>query len=149
MPLGLRNAPDSFQRRINVILPTVRWQIVLVSLYSVEILSRSPRKYIGHVRKVVTVLHNIGVMLKLKKYRSSKETINYLGHFISSGSLKIATHTTDAITELKETSKFTGRRSCLGLCNVLRRFVPNFSPLAAPSTARLQKDQRNSFGLFI
>lgn len=125
---------------------TLRWQYALSYLDDIVIFSRTPQEHIGHVRKVLTLLHDAGVTLQLKKCKFFTETINYLGHVIRPRRLDISSHTTDAIRGLKALTSLTELRSFLGLCNVFRRFVPNFARLAAPLHQRLKKDQPATFG---
>lgn len=53
--------------------------------------------------------------------------------------------TTAAVRELIDPSTQTELRSISGLCKVYRRFVPNFSRVAAPLHKKLRKDQHTSF----
>lgn len=73
------------------------------------------------------------------------ETINYLNHVIRPGRLEIAKTTTKAIQELQDPTAQTEVRSFLDLCNVFRRFLPNFLQTAAPLNKKLQKGQPKSF----
>lgn len=70
MLFGFRNAPDTFQRTLAFLFS--RWDgnthlYISTTLWS----SPDPHKDIGHVRKVLTLLRNAGVVLKLKEWRSS------------------------------------------------------------------------------
>ena len=47
---------------------------------------------------------------------------------------------TQAVEKFKEPTMQMELRSFLGLCNVYRRFVPNFARTAAPSNALLRKE---------
>lgn len=60
--------------------------------------------------------------------------------------LEIALHTTDAISGLKTPTNLTELRSFLGLCNVFRRFAPNFTFLAAPLNMKLKINQPATLG---
>lgn len=67
MLFGLRDAPRTFQRTLNVIVFSKKWQFVLVHLEDIVVFSKTPQQLIGHVRKVLSVLHSAGT-LKPKKY---------------------------------------------------------------------------------
>lgn len=57
----------------------------------------------------------------------------------------VSTKTCDAVKNFKPLRSVTDVRSFLGLCNVFRRFIPNFARVAAPLTAKLEKDHPQRF----
>lgn len=67
MPFGIRNAPGSFQRTVEVILVTVKGQFQLVYLEDTVIFSHTTEEHIQHIREVLTLLKNTAVNLKLRK----------------------------------------------------------------------------------
>lgn len=74
-------------------------------LDDIVIFSGAPDKRIGHVCKVLTLLCNVGVTLKLKKRKVLIETIDFLGYVIRPRHLGISSHTTDAKHGLKAPTK--------------------------------------------
>lgn len=107
IPLGLKNAPATFQRAVDILLMTVKWQFALVYLEDIVTFSTTPRQHIEHTKKVLGLLSKAGVSLKLKKCRFFTTTIDYLGHVIRPGRLEIASHTGDAIRGLKPSTILT------------------------------------------
>ena len=67
--------------------------------------------------------------------------MDYLGHVVTPGKLHIATTNTQAVEGFKLPRTQTELKSFLGLCNVYRRFVPNFSRTAAPLQRLLRKGE--------
>lgn len=67
MPFGLRNAPATFQRALDIVLSGVRWQTCLVYLDDVVVFSRSYEEHVDHVDHIPSLLAEAGVKLKLKK----------------------------------------------------------------------------------
>lgn len=54
-------------------------------------------------------------------------------------------HTIDAVHVLEPPTKLTELLSFFGLCNVIRRFVPNFAGVATLLNKKLRKDHLQTF----
>jgi Reverse transcriptase (RNA-dependent DNA polymerase) len=76
LPFGLRNAPATFQRAIDIILSGVKWKTCLVYLDDVIVFSGSRSAHLAHVAEVLTLLGNAGLSLKLKKCHFFSETVD-------------------------------------------------------------------------
>ena len=146
LPFGLRNAPATFQRAIDIILSGVKWKTCLVYLDDVIVFSSSRQAHLAHVAEALTLLGNAGLSLKLSKCHFFSETVDYLGHVIRPGRLGVAEKNTTALRTAPLPRTQTELRSFLGLCNVYRRFVPRFSALAAPLNALLCKGMPPQLG---
>ena len=83
MSFGLRNAPSTFQRTIDIILATAKWQYAIVYLDDIIIFSNSVEEHLVHVSKVLDMLQRAGMTLKLKKCFFLEERVDYLGHIVS------------------------------------------------------------------
>jgi Reverse transcriptase (RNA-dependent DNA polymerase) len=90
LPFGLRNAPATFQRAIDIILSGVKWKTCLVYLDNVIVFSENRAAHLTHVAEVLTLLGNAGMSLKLKKCHCFSNTVDYLGHVIRPGRLGVA-----------------------------------------------------------
>ena len=141
MPFGLMNAPATFQRILDIVLAAYKWQTCLVYLDDIVIFSRDIESHFRHVEEVLMALQRANITLKLRKCDFFTEKIRYLGHIIEPGKLKIDEAVVAPLREAKHPMSKTELRSFLGLCNVYRRFVKDFSKIAAPLTALLTNDQ--------
>ena len=145
MPFGLSNAPATFQRVLDIVLSRYRWQTCLVYLDDVIIFSKNRDEHIQHVREVLTSLRDAGVSLKLRKCEFFKSSVRYLGHVIRPGRLEVDLARVAALKEAKEPRTQTELRSFLGLCNVYRRFIRNYTKMAKPLYDMLKKGQPSKF----
>ena len=145
IPFGLKNAPATFQRAVNIILSRVKWQYALVYIDDVIIYSNSIEKHFEHVHHVLSLLRQAGITLRLQKYNFFTESVDYLGHTIHPGRLQVARNNLKALREPKAPTNQTEIRSFLGMCNVYRRFIPNFARIANPLNRKLHNGQPVSF----
>jgi hypothetical protein len=118
MPLGLRNAPATFQRAIEIIISGLKWRTCLVYLDDIIIYSNSREDHYHHVDEVLMTLGKAGLSLKLKKCHFFKDTVGYLGHVIRPGRLEVAEKNTAALKEAKFPKTQTELKSFLRLFNV-------------------------------
>ena len=133
MPFGLKNAPATFQRALDLILAGYRWQSCIVYIDDVIVFSQSFEEHLEHVRDIFKALSAAGVTLKPSKCHLFAQTVDYLGHKVSPGRLEVAIKNTEPLKKCLYPSTQSHLRSFLGLCNVYRRFVPNFARTAAPT----------------
>ena len=143
MPFGLRNAPATFQRALDIILSGVRWQTCLIYLDDVIVFSKSMEQHVQDVDKVLGLLGASGVSLKLKKCEFFQPRVNYLGHVVTPGKLSVAADRTQGFNNSTFPHDKGMMMSFLGAANYFRRFVPNFAKVARPLTDMTKKDAPN------
>ena len=146
LPFGLRNAPATFQRAMNIIFSLVRWKYALVYLDEIIIFSRDDDTHLRHLECVLKILQEAGATLRLSKCDLFKRQVKYLGHIIRPGKLAIYGRNLEAMTKALPPKNKTQVRSFLGMCNVYRRFVRGFTQIAHPLTQKTRKDQPESWG---
>jgi hypothetical protein len=72
VPFGLRNAPGTFQRAVDIILSGVQWKTCLVYLDDVIVFSSSREAHMRHVDEAPTLLERPGCPLSWPSVSSSK-----------------------------------------------------------------------------
>ena len=146
MSFGLKNAPATFQRTVDIIISRVKRHHALVYLDDVIIYSHDVGEHFNHVHGVISLLKNAGNSLKLTKCRFFESSVDYRCHVIRPGKLEIASNNLKAIELAKTPGNQTELKSFLGMCNVYRRFVPNFARIASPLNAKTSKKQPYHIG---
>ena len=141
MPFGLTNAPSTFQRTRDIALSAFKWKSCLVYLNDFIVFSRDLRSHSTHVEAIFQTLRGTGITLKLAKFPFFTDAVKYLGHVIRPGTLAVDEVATAAVTKTKPPKTQKELCSFLGLCNVYRRFVPNYSHVATPLNAFLKEGQ--------
>lgn len=102
MLFGLKNAPETFQREMNIILLSVQWQSTLVYLDDIVAFLKNANDHTAPLRKALTLLHDSRVTLKMKKSLIFAERINFLGHVIHPERLELSEGTTLAVRNLTD-----------------------------------------------
>jgi hypothetical protein len=105
---------------------------VIVYLDDILIFSKSREEHIEHVKKVLDVLRKEQLFLKLSKCEFGKTSLIYLGHIVGGGELKIDPSKVKVILEWSRPNNVTEVRSFLGAAQYWRKFIANFSSIAAP-----------------
>lgn len=84
---------------MDVIFASVRLQLNLLYLDDIVVFSRSLAVHIEQVRRVLRLLYEAVVTIKLKKCKFFAETVDYVGHAIRPGRLEHAEHATETVTQ--------------------------------------------------
>ena len=92
-----------------------------------------------HVKEVFRALSMSDITLKPSKCSLFSQAVDYLGHRVTPGRFEVALKNTEPLKRCPYPTTQTDLRSFLGLCNVYRRFVPNFARGAEPLNALLRK----------
>lgn len=90
MPFGICNAPATFQRAVDILLSKYRLKTCLMYLNDIIVISKSQEDHIKHVGEVMCVLCDTRVTLKLNNCTFFSQSVDYLGHIIYLGKLKVA-----------------------------------------------------------
>lgn len=89
--LDLRNAPTTFPRTGDIVLPRCKRQLALVYLDDVIIYRRNIADHLYHLGTVLTLLEAAGVSLKSEKCKFFELSVDYLCHVIGPEKFEVAT----------------------------------------------------------
>jgi Reverse transcriptase (RNA-dependent DNA polymerase) len=99
MPFGLKTAPATFQRSIDVILSTVRFQCALTYLDAIVVYSPTFQQHLEDLTAVLYLLRDAGVTLKIKKCAFAAEQVTYLGIKVGAAGVEVDRSKTVAVEE--------------------------------------------------
>ncbi|KAK1645771.1 hypothetical protein QYE76_063576 [Lolium multiflorum] len=132
MPFGLTNAPSTFMRLMNHVLRDFIGKFVVVYFDDILIYSRNESDHTIHIRHVLQVLRDNKLYGNLEKCTFCKDKVIFLGYVVSKHGVEVDVSKIEAIQNWPTPMNVSQVRSFHGLAGFYRRFVPNFSTIAAP-----------------
>uniref|UniRef100_A0A2N9GE28 Reverse transcriptase domain-containing protein n=1 Tax=Fagus sylvatica TaxID=28930 RepID=A0A2N9GE28_FAGSY len=142
MPFGLTNAPSTFMRLMNHALRAFLGRFVVVYFDDILVYSKSLDEHIEHLHCVLPVLRKEKLYANLKTCSFCLDKVVFLGYLVSGKGLAVDEEKVKAIKEWPTPKSITEVRSFHGLASFYRRFVKDFSTLAAPLTEVIKKNER-------
>jgi hypothetical protein len=134
MPFGLTSAPATFQAAMNDIFKKYLDDFIVVFLDDIMVFSKDPNKHLEHLEVVLRILSEHQFYAKLRKCSFGQVKIPFLGHIISAGHIEMDPSKVAAVKEWPRPENVRDVRAFLGLTGYYRRFIYQYSRLAAPLT---------------
>ena len=120
MPFGLKNAPATFQRTMEIVLRGLIGKICFVYLDDVIIIGSSFENHLENLETVLGRLRAVGLKIKLSKCQFVRKEVKYLGHIVSSDGIKPNPEKVEAIKNFPRPSNIRTVRGFLGLVGYYR-----------------------------
>ncbi|CAF4606086.1 unnamed protein product, partial [Rotaria sp. Silwood2] len=146
LSMGPQNAPAAFQKIMYKVMKPCR-AFCHVFLDDIIICSNSFDEHINHLKLAFETLATEKLVLNASKCELAVQRVVVLGHTVSDTSIAPTTDAIQAILDLKEPRTLKETNKFLGGMAYYRKFVPNFSTIAAPlhKISNLTKDRRHLF----
>jgi len=132
MPFGLTNAPSTFMRLMNEVLRPFIGLFVVVYFDDILIYNKSMQEHLEHLRAVFDALRTAHLFGNIEKCIFCTQRVSFLGYVVTPQGIEVDSSKIDAIREWPTPTTVTQIRSFLGLAGFYRRFVRDFSSIAAP-----------------
>ena len=132
MPFGLRNAPATFQRLMDVVLSGLKWNSVLVYMDDIMVYSVTPSQHLELLNQVFDRLCSSSLRINAKKTTLVSRQATYLGHVVSADGIHPHPTKIRAVTIIAPPDSLRSLRAFLGLTSYYRRFIDKYAALIAP-----------------
>ena len=146
MPFGLTNAPSTFMRLMNEVLRAFIGKFVVVYFDDILIYSKSMDEHLDHLRAVFNALRDARLFGNLEKCTFCTDRVSFLGYVVTPQGIEVDKAKVEAIQGWPVPTTVTQVRSFLGLAGFYRRFVKDFSTIAAPLNELTKKGVPFSWG---
>ena len=136
LPLGLRNATQTFQRFLDNLLrhlPFCRWYIDDIIVFS-----KDYEEHLVHLRQLFQVLRSAGLCINISKCQIAQLQVIFLGFTVSQQGFRPPPHKVDAIDRIPTPTTYQELRSFLGAVNYYRHCIPGAAQLQVPLDDLLQ-----------
>ncbi|GBG76581.1 hypothetical protein CBR_g22461 [Chara braunii] len=140
MPFGLCNAPGTFQTEMHRIFRPYLDKFMVVYLDDILAFSKTAREHAKHLALVLQSLRDSQYKINREKSSFGVPSVIYLGHVISGDGLAPEAAKIAVIQEWPQPQTVRDVRSFMGLASYYRKFVRNFSAVAAHLTNLTKKD---------
>jgi len=134
MVSGLTNAPSTFMCLMNHVLRAFIGKFVVVYFDDILIYNKNLNEHLDHLRNVLSVLCSEQLYANLKKCTFCMEKIMFIGYVVTAQGIEMDEEKVKAIRDSPTPKSVSEVRSFHGLASFYRRFVKDFSTIAAPLT---------------
>jgi hypothetical protein len=132
MPMGLTNAPLTFQRMMDQILKHLNWKKCLCFFDDILIFSSTFDEHLIALDEVLSTLARANLKVKYSKCQFALNEITFLGHRITQEGICPDPAKVSSLVNIKEPTNITEVKSFIGLASYYRKYVKNFSEIALP-----------------
>ena len=142
VPFGLSNAAPAFERLMERVLEGTQGKGTLVYLDDVIVYGRTFEEELQRLEEVLRRFRKANLKLSPKKCLLFQREVPFLGHVVSEAGVSTDPLKVKAVAEWPVPGTVSELRSFLGLCSYYRRYIANYSTIAAPLHHLTRKDAR-------
>ncbi|KAL0195064.1 hypothetical protein M9458_008636, partial [Cirrhinus mrigala] len=139
MPFGLANSPSYFQAFVNEVFRDMLNRCVIVYIDDILIFSNSFAEHVQHIRAVLQRIIQHKLYAKEEKCQFHQQSIAFLGYVISPEGVAMDDSKVNAVRDWPRPKTLKELQRFLGFSNFYRRFIRNFSTVAAPLTSMVKR----------
>src|SRR5688500_2303576 len=117
---------------MDVVLKELKWKCVVVYLDDIFIYSQTFEEHLEHIAAVLDRLIAAKLQAKVSKCQFVQPEIVFVGHLVSADGIRPDPAKIASVKDYPVPQSTRDVRSFVGFCSYYRRFIPNFSTIAAP-----------------
>ena len=140
MPFGLTNALTAFMNLMHRVFQPYLDMFIMVFVDNILIYSKSEEDHEGHLRIVLQTLKEHQLYAKFSKCDFWLTKVSFLGHVLSASRLSMDSEKVEAIISWERPKSVFKIHNFLGLAGYYRKFIEDFSQIAAPMTRLTRKE---------
>ena len=140
MPFGLTNAPATFMDLMHRVFQPYLDQFVVVFVDEILIYSQLEWEHEYHLRIVLQLLRDLQLYAKFSKCEFWLTEVRFLGHVVSASGMSVDLEKVEAVMSWERPKSVFEIHSFLGLAGYYRRFIEDFSQIAAPMIRLTRKE---------
>ena len=140
MPFGLTNALAAFMDLMHRIFQPYLDQFFVVFVDDILIYSQSEWENEYHLRTVLQLLRDHQLYAKFSKCKFWLTEVRFLGHMVSASGVSVDLEKVEVVMTWERPKSVFEILSFLGLAGYYRRFIEDFSRIAAPMTRLTRKE---------
>lgn len=138
LPMGLTNAPATFQAYMQKALAGLVDNICIVYLDDIVIYSQSAEEHEKHLRMVTDRLSEYKLYTKPSKCAFFQTRIEFLGFIVGTDGIQMDLERVKAVKEWQAPTSYHDIQVFMGFTNFYRKFIKGYSRITAPTTALLK-----------
>jgi RNase H-like domain found in reverse transcriptase/Reverse transcriptase (RNA-dependent DNA polymerase)/Integrase zinc binding domain/Chromo (CHRromatin Organisation MOdifier) domain len=132
LPMGLTNAPAEFMAMMEHTFRAELNKSILCFLDDILIYSRTLEEHEQHLRVALTRLRDAKLHAKLSKCSFFRAEVEFLGHYVGRAGVRMVEGKVEAVRQWPTPTRQKEVEQFLGLAGYYRRFIKDFSKIAAP-----------------
>jgi hypothetical protein len=132
MPMGLSNAPATFQRLMETCMGDAHLTACLLFFDDILVYSKTLETHFERLDLVLGKLEQAGLKIRLDKTELLQRSVKFLGHVVSGEGVQTDPDKIRCVQEWPVPKTVKEVQSFLGFAGFYRRFVPNFASIARP-----------------
>ena len=134
MPMGLCNAPSTFQRLMTKAMGKLINRCVVVYIDDCLVYSKTFEQHLEHLRVVREAFRQHHLYARLDKCLFASDVVTFCGHVVSYNEVRMEADKVEAVRSWTPPTNVVQLRSFLGFVNYYRKFLRHIGEVAAPLT---------------
>ena len=146
MPMGLANAPATYQRVMEECLGDLHLRICFIYLDDIIIFAKSFEEHLERLQMVFEKLREAGIKLSPKKCSLFMKRVRYVGHIVSESGIEPDGEKIAKVLDWPTPTSREQVRQFLGFIGYYRKFIQDFAKIARPLSDLLPSTVKKTRG---